>query len=70
MLSYQNIAVCEISDTYLVMCLGYGEKHGKDILISCGRVLLFTNIKFGLNMLIMGLAFRQSLMVVSILLYA
>ena len=42
-LDHQNISVCEVSDTYLLGCLRYTEKHRKDILISCGCVLLFTN---------------------------
>ena len=43
-LDHQSISVCEVSDTYLLGCLRYTEKHGKDILISCGCVLLFKNM--------------------------
>ena len=34
------------SYTYLLGCLRYGEKHAKYILISCGCMLMFTNMKF------------------------
>ena len=37
-------SVCEVSNTNLLGCLRYKEKHGKDILISCGCVLLFTDM--------------------------
>ena len=37
-------SVFEVSDTYQLECLRYREKHGRDILISCGFVLLFTNM--------------------------
>ena len=37
-LGHQN----EVSHTYLLLCLRYGEKHTKYILISCGCMLLFT----------------------------
>ena len=46
------------------------DKHGKDVLISSGHVLLFTKVET--LFLIIGLALRQSLMVISttgILLY-
>ena len=33
MLGHQTLGVC---DTYLPWCLRYKEKHGKDLLISCG----------------------------------
>ena len=33
---HQNVGVCEVSHTYLLGCLRYGEKHVKYILISCG----------------------------------
>ena len=32
-------SVCEVSHTYLLGCLRYGEKHAIYILISCGYVL-------------------------------
>ena len=60
----------QVSDIYLLGCWKYREKHGKDIFISCGCVLLFTNMSFSFKM---GLGLRQSLMVMSItsiLLYA
>ena len=38
----QSLGVCEVS--YLLGCLRYREKHVKDILISCGCMLLFTNM--------------------------
>ena len=41
---HQNIGVCEVSHTYLLGCLRYGEKHTKYILVSCGCMLLFTNM--------------------------
>ena len=33
---HQNLGVCEVSHTYLLGCLRYGEKHAMYILISCG----------------------------------
>ena len=45
-LGHQSLSVCEVSGTYLLGCLRDTAKHGKDILISCGCVLLFTNKKF------------------------
>ena len=44
-LGHQSLRVCEVSYTYLQGCLRYSEKHGKDLIISCGCLLLFTNIK-------------------------
>ena len=43
-LGHQNVGFCEVSYTYLLRCLRYGEKHAKYILISCGCMLLFTNM--------------------------
>ena len=37
-------SVCEVSRTYLLGSLRHGEKHGKGMLITCGWVVLFTNI--------------------------
>ena len=45
-LGHQSLSVCVISDTYPLGCLRYTAKYGKDILISCGCVLLFTNKQF------------------------
>ena len=45
-LDHQSLSVCEVSDKYLLGCLRYTEKHRKDILIICGCLLLFINIKF------------------------
>ena len=35
-LGYQNVGVGEVSHTYLLRCLRYGEKHAIYILIGCG----------------------------------
>ena len=45
-MDHQSLSICEVSDTYLLGCLRYTEKHGKDILISYGCVLLFINMYF------------------------
>ena len=59
----KTVGVCNISDTYLIRCLRYGEKHGKDVLIAAGGFCCLRSCKSVINMLIMGLALRQSLMV-------
>ena len=41
-MGHQNVGVCDVSHTYVLGCLRYGEKHAKYILISCGCMLLFT----------------------------
>ena len=43
-LGHQSVGVWEVSYTYLLGCLRYSMKNGKDILISCGCLLLFTNM--------------------------
>ena len=42
-LGHLSLSVCEVH-TYPLGCLRYTEKQGKDILISCGCVLLATHI--------------------------
>ena len=37
---------CQVSHTYILGCLRYGENHAKYILISCGCILLFINMEF------------------------
>ena len=68
-LGHQKVGFCEVSHTYLLGCLKYGEKHAKYILIRCGCMLLFTNIcNSVVNMVVMGLVLWKSLMVISALL--
>ena len=45
-LGNKNLSVCDVSDTHLLGCLRYTVKNGKDTLITCGCVLLFTNKQF------------------------
>ena len=62
-LGHQNIGVCE---GYLLGCLRYREKHAKYILISCGCLLLLQIRNSVVNMVVMGLVFGESLIVISI----
>ena len=45
-LGHQKVGFCKVSHTYLLGSLRYKEKHAKYILISCGCMLLFTNMQF------------------------
>ena len=45
-MGHQKVEFCEVSHNSLLGCLRYGGKHLKQILISCGCVLLFTNMQF------------------------
>ena len=44
-LGHQNVGVCEVSHTYLLGSLRYGDKYVIYILISCGHMLLFTSMQ-------------------------
>ena len=69
-LGHQSLSVCEVSDTYLLRCLRYREKAFKLAVAVCCCLQTCNSV---LNILIMGLGLRQSLMVISItgiLLYA
>ena len=56
----------QIVGLVLRQSMTYEGKHGKELFISCGCVLLFTNCNSVIDMLIMGLGLRQSLMVIII----
>ena len=56
--------------THTLGCLRYREKHGKDILISCGCFCCLQTCNSIFKMLIMGLGLRQNLMVISPLVYS
>ena len=62
-----NVGVCEVSYTYLLGCLRYGEKHVKHV---CCCLQICNSVVY---VAVMGLVLGQSLMVISttgILLYA
>ena len=60
----------EVSHTYLLGYLKYGEKHAKYILSSCGCICCLQICNSVLNVVVMGLVLGQSLMVISTCYYA
>ena len=55
----QSLRVCEVSYTYLLVCLRYREKHVKDV---CCCLQIYNSVVY---VVVMGLVLGKSLMVIS-----
>ena len=63
-MGHENLCFFEVSDTYLLGCLRYREKHVKYILIAVGVCCCLQIFNSVVNMQVMGLVLGQSLMVI------